>query len=118
MFKIQTYSKENGKDEIEEYLEWLANKAKTSKRERVRLKKIVQYLDLLGAYGSAIGEPVVKHIEGDIWELRPTNDRFFYASIENETVLLLHHFMKKSQKTPTKEIEKAKSNLKDWKRRQ
>ena len=118
MKSIQTYKRENGKDEIEEYLEALSKKAVKSKSERIRLKKIVQYFDLLAAYGSTIGEPVIKHIEGEIWELRPVNDRFFYVAIEGDTFLILHHFIKKSQKTPEKEIEKAKSNLKDWKRRQ
>jgi phage-related protein len=117
VFNIQIYKNESGKDEIEEYLEELAGKAGKSKNERIKLKKIVQYFDLLGAYGLSIGEPVIKHIESDIWELRPTNDRFFYALVENDTFLILHHFIKKSRKTPRKEIEKAKNNLKDWKRR-
>jgi len=37
----------------------------------------------------------------------------FFASWTNEGFILLHHFIKKTQKTPKREIEQAKRNLKD-----
>ena len=65
-------------------------------------------------YGTRLGKPYVKHIEGDIWELRPLSNRIFFFYWKNNKFVLLHHFIKKSQKTPTKEISKAKNNLKDF----
>ena len=50
----------------------------------------------------------------DIWELRPANDRIFFFYRKDETYLMLHHFIKKTQKTPTREIEQAKRNLADF----
>ncbi|MBQ6259576.1 MAG: type II toxin-antitoxin system RelE/ParE family toxin, partial [Lachnospiraceae bacterium] len=40
---------------------------------------------------------------------------FFYW--KDNTFVLLHYFVKKSQKTPKKEIEKAKRNRDDWLKR-
>ena len=56
----------------------------------------------------------MKHIEGRIWELRPLNNRIFFFYWQDNKFVLLHHLIKKSQKTPTKEIERARSNLKDF----
>ncbi|MCD7750727.1 MAG: type II toxin-antitoxin system RelE/ParE family toxin [Lachnospiraceae bacterium] len=62
-----------------------------------------------------MGAPYVKHIEESIWELRPLRNRiFFFYWRDNTFVVLLHHYMKKSQKMPTREPEKAKKNLKDF----
>lgn len=60
-----------------------------------------------------IGQPVIKYIGNNLWELRPIRDRIFFVSWENNSYVLLHHFMKKTQKTPKNEIEKAKRNLHD-----
>ena len=65
--------------------------------------------------GTNAGEPYVKHLEGEIWELRPLRDRILFAAWDGKNYILLHHFMKKTQKTPHREIEQAKANLADWK---
>ena len=114
MFDYVTYENRQGKDEIAEFIKQLGQKAQTSKYERVRLKKIMQYLDLLVTFGTRIGEPFTKHIEDDIWELRPLSDRIFYAYWKDNKFVLLHQFEKKTQKTPKREIEQAKRNLQDW----
>ena len=41
-------------------------------------------------------------------------NRVFYFFVKNDTFVLLHHFRKKSQKTPRREIEKAKSERNDY----
>ena len=46
-----------------------------------------------------IGEPFIKHLEGDIWELRPLRDRILFAAWLDDGFILLHHFVKKTQKT-------------------
>lgn len=67
----------------------------------------------LSEYGTSAGAPFVKHIEGELWELRPLRDRIFFASWSNDSFILLHQFRKKTQKTPAREIEKAKRALAD-----
>ncbi|MEM5770532.1 MAG: type II toxin-antitoxin system RelE/ParE family toxin [Bacillota bacterium] len=49
-----------------------------------------------------------------MWELRPLENRIFFFCWRDNTFVLIHHFIKKSQKTPTKEIEQARTNLKDF----
>ena len=58
--------------------------------------------------------PYVKHIKVDIWELRPLRDRIFFFYYKDNMYILLHYFYKKTQKTPAKEIEKAKKNMQDF----
>ena len=61
-----------------------------------------------------VWEFITKHLEDGIWELRPGNNRVFYFFYENNTFVLLHQFRKKSQKTPKREIVKAKSERIDY----
>lgn len=71
-------------------------------------------IQLLEESGTRIGDNITKHIEDDIWELRPGNNRILYFYFKDDTFILLHHFHKKTQKTPRREIEKAKSERDDW----
>lgn len=64
-----------------------------------------------------MGEPVTKHLEGEIWELRPLKNRILYAYYENSTFIILTHFVKKTKKTPKREIERAIRYLKDYRER-
>ncbi|MDR3121878.1 MAG: type II toxin-antitoxin system RelE/ParE family toxin [Clostridiales bacterium] len=114
MFDIRFYKDKDDNAPIAEYIAELDKKALTSKQERIRLKKIYEYFDILEQYGSRAGVPYVKHIDGDIWELRPTNDRIFYFFWNEGTYILLHHFIKDTQKTPQREIEQAKRNMGDF----
>ena len=115
MFEVKIYRDRSGRSEIAEWIEELNARAATSKDSRVRLKKLVEYVEYLKAFGTQIGEPAVKHIHGtDLWELRPTSDRVFFFYWRDNTFVLLHHFVKKTQKTPAREIEQAKRNLKDF----
>lgn len=64
-------------------------------------------------YGKQAGEPYIKHLQGEVYELRPLRDRILFVSWLNNSFVLLHHFTKKTQKTPRKEIEKALRELQD-----
>jgi phage-related protein len=54
---------------------------------------------------------ILKHIEGDIWKLRPLSNRIFFVAWDGRRFLMLHHFMKKTEKTPQKEIYAARRKL-------
>lgn len=114
MYKIIFYKDKNNYSQVLEYIQILDQKSATSKESRVNRNKIVAYFDALEEEGTRIGEPVTKHLEGEIWELRPLKNRFLYAYFEKDTFIILHHFMKKTKKTPKREIEKAKRNLQDY----
>jgi len=115
MFEIEIYETASGRSEIAEWLEELNAKARTSKVSRTRLKKIAEYLELLKAYGTQIGEPAVKHLtNSNLWELRPMRDRILFAYWRDNKFILLSHFEKKTQKTPPREIKKAERILADF----
>lgn len=115
MFDIEIYRDRTGYSEIAEWIKDLNTKAITCKNSRIRLKKIVEYIEYLKAFGTQIGEPAVKHIKNsDLWELRPTRDRIFFFYWKDNTFVLLHHFVKKTQKTPSREVERAQHYLKDF----
>ena len=59
----------------------------------------------------------MKHLDGEIWELRPIRDRILFAGVVGGRYVLLHQFMKRTQKTPAREIEKAKRELADFRER-
>ncbi len=96
---------------VAEYIAELAQKK--DKDSRIKLNKIRDYIKVLSEYGTQAGEPYIKHLDGEIWELRPLRDRILFIGWANGSYVLLHQFMKKTQKTPAREIEKAKRELAD-----
>ncbi len=112
MYEIHFYRDKNGKEPVKEYIAKLA--AKKDKDSRIKLNKIMDYVKALSVYGTRVGEPYIKHIDGDIWELRPLRDRILFAAWDGNGFVLLHVFMKRTQKTPQKELKRAKRNLADY----
>lgn len=113
---IQNFTKiSNGNSEVYEYIKEL--KKHNIKENKQKLKKIDLYIQLLSEYGLTLTEPYIKKLEGEIWELRPLRDRILFAGWCNNKFVLLSVFMKQTQKTPKKEIEKAKRLLEDYKQR-
>jgi len=112
VFKINFYRDTAGKEPVREYLEFL--NARSDKDSRIKLNKIRDYMKILSEHGTRAGEPYIKHIEGDLWELRPLRDRIFFIGWDGDRFILLHHFTKKTQKTPKREIEQAKRNMYDF----
>lgn len=116
VYHLVYYENQQGEKAVKEYIETL-NK-RTDKDARIKSNKIAEYLRRLQEHGTGIGEPTVDKIEGtDLWELRPLSDRIFFAYWKDNIFVLLHHFVKKTNKTPKREIKQAERYLKDWKGR-
>lgn len=111
MHPIYFYKDRNGHEPVKEYLQELAKKK--DKDSRIKSDKINDYIEALKQYGKQLGEPYIKHLDGDIWELRPLRDRILFVAWHEGGFVLLHQFMKKTQKTPAREIEQAKRELAD-----
>ena len=92
MFNIEFYSTADGVSELWDFLDDLQKKAVTNKDARIQHKQITQYIQLLEDHGTRLGEPVTK----------------------DNTYVLLHQFRKTTQKTPRREIRKAKAERDDW----
>lgn len=114
MYNIEFYEKANGKSEIWDFLEKLRQKATNNKDARIQYKQILLHIQLLQDNGTILPENITKHIEDDIWELRPGTNRIFYFYYADNTFVLLHSFRKKSQKTPYREIAKARAERDDY----
>jgi phage-related protein len=114
MYDVIFYSDKNGNEPIAEFIHELRQKSITVKNARINFNKIIAYINLLSKNGTRIGEPVTKHLGGDIWELRPLDNRILYAYYRDNTFILLHHFIKKTNKLPPRELEQAKRNLTDY----
>ena len=117
MYEIEFYETEDGTCPIWDFLEALRLKAPTNKDARIQHKQASLYIELLQQNGTHMNAEITKHLDDGIWELRPGNNRVFYFFYQNDTYVLLHQFRKKSQKTPKREIEKAKAERIDYLRR-
>lgn len=111
MHQIYFYRDKSGKEPVLDYLRELMSKK--GKDSRIKANKIQDYIEILSEYGTQAGEPYMKHLDGEIWELRPLRDRILFVAWHNNSFVLLHTFMKKTQKTPAREIERAKKELED-----
>jgi len=111
LYKVNFYRDRHGNEPVADYMRGLA--AQGGKDARIKLNKIRDYVQLLRTFGKLAGEPYIKHLEDEIWELRPLRDRILFVAWHEDSFVLLHVFMKQTQKTPKREIEKAKKEFKD-----
>ncbi len=112
MHKIHFYKDRSGKEPVFEFLRELSQKK--NKNSRIQLNKINDYIEILSQYGTQIGEPYIKYLNGNIWELRPLRSRILFVTWYEGGYVLLHIFMKKTQKIPAREIEQAKREFADF----
>jgi phage-related protein len=86
--------------------------------DEVQQGKFARIIQAITDYGLISAIPHIKKLANTpIWEIRilgKNSVRIFYAVPHQNTVLLLHGFRKKSQKTPSKEITTALHRLYDW----
>jgi len=111
VYKISFYRDKDGKQPVADYMRELAGQE--GKDARIKLNKIRDYVQVLRTFGKLAGEPYIKHLDDEIWELRPLRDRILFVAWHEDSFVLLHVFMKRTQKTPKREIEKAKREFKD-----
>ena len=109
-FEIIFYKDKSGNGPIEEFLLELQPK------NRILVAKTRQNIKKL-RYRVYHKEPLSKHIEKGLWELRVKAGtdilRIIYSFKKGQTIILLHIFIKKQQKMPGNELEIARSRLKE-----
>ncbi len=81
---------------------------------RARLTHIANLIEEMGL--ERVGEPHVKHLDGQLWEMRLTGrsgiSRALYVVATGRRVVIVRVFIKKTQKTPRREIELALARAK------
>lgn len=84
------------------------------------LARYLHLTDLMIEYGSNLGMPHTKSISGGLFELRLKSKegiaRIFYCTQVGQNIIMLHSFVKKSQKTPKKELSIALTRLQEVKK--
>ena len=72
------------------------------------------------AVGPHLGEPHTKSIGRGLFELRLKGAegiaRVFYCTLIGKRIVMLHSFIKKTQRTPKRELELAQNRMKEIKR--
>ena len=80
--------------------------------------KMFHLVDMLENYGNELREPYSKHLGDGIFELRcklgTDITRVLYFFYYEGRIVLTHGFIKKTQRTPAGEIEKAKKYRRDY----
>jgi phage-related protein len=81
-------------------------------------QRFLRVAELIQQHGlAAMREPHVKHLEGKLWEIRMKGKdgiaRAIYVTVAGERAIVVHVFVKKSQKTPTRALEIARERAKE-----
>ena len=84
---------------------------------RARLVRIAQLIESVGLPN--VKEPHVRHIRGQLWEIRLKGKtgiaRALYITAREQRVVIVRAFIKKTEKTPTNEIDLALQRAKEVK---
>lgn len=91
--------------------DWLKELPRTDRKRIGEDIKTVQF-------GWPIGMPLVRKLETGLWEVRSQLERSIARvifTVQQETMVLLHGFIKKSQKTPIPDLDAARRRLKQFK---
>ena len=111
-FEIIFYKDSTGKSPIEEFL---LDLAKINTTLVTKTKSGIEKLRNRAYHR----EPLSKHIEPGLWELRIKSKRdilrVLYTFEKGQVIILLHIFAKKRQKIPSNELELARKRLKEIK---
>ena len=107
--KIIYYETESGSKPAKEFIDSLPPKMQASMLDKVR------YLHELG---HLLRPPASKHLQGEIYELRAQAEgnitRILYFFVVGDKAVLTHGFVKKTQKTPVREIRRAEESRRDY----
>lgn len=108
-FEVVFYDLPNGKEPAKEFLEELDVKMQA---------KMIRTIELLQKNGTTLRLPYSEHLDDGIFELRAKVgsdiSRVLYFFFVGRKIVLTNGFIKKTQKTPTGEIERAKAYRKEY----
>lgn len=75
--------------------------------------------DRMQQYGPDLGMPHTRAMRGGLFELRLKSregiGRVFYCTLVGRKIVMLHQFVKKTDKTPPRELTTARRRMKEWK---
>ena len=79
------------------------------------LARYLRLTDMMVEFGANLGMPRTRAMSGGLFELRVKGQegiaRVFYCTLVGQRIIMLHGFIKKSPKTPAKELKLARERL-------
>ncbi len=82
---------------------------------RARFVRICELIEALGL--ERVGAPHIRHLTGPLWEMRMKGrdgiSRALYVAVREKRVVVVRVFVKKTQKTPRREIDLALERAKE-----
>ena len=111
MYNIEFYEDSNGRSELWDFLESLRVKAATNKDARIQYKQISLYIQLLEDNGTRLNENITKHLDDDIWELRPGNNRVLYFYFKMIPLCFCINSARKLKKLPSAKLNGQRLNV-------
>ena len=83
------------------------------------LARYLHLTDRMAEYGPDLGMPHTRAMGSGLFELRLKSQegisRVFYCTLVKRRIVMLHQFVKKTDKTPPKELAIARKRMKEWK---
>ena len=83
------------------------------------LARFLRYSERMEAYGPDLGMPHTRAMGGGLFELRIKAAegiaRVLYCTVVGRRVVFLHQFVKKTDKTPSRELDIARRRMKEVK---
>ena len=93
--------------------------AETLSFPRGILANFLHIAEMIEEFGPALGSPYTKALGDGLFEIRAKGrkgiGRSFFCTVKGKEVIILNSFIKKSQKTPKKELKIARQRLKEVK---
>ena len=81
--------------------------------------RFLRYAERMEIYGPDLGMPHTRAMGDGLFELRLRSSegiaRIFYCTLVKHRIVMLHQFVKKSDKTPARELETARKRMKEIK---
>ncbi len=83
------------------------------------LANFLHIAEMIEEFGPALGKPYTAPMGRGLFEIRAKGKegigRSFFCGVKGREVVILHSFIKKSQKTPKKETDLARARMKEVK---
>ncbi len=83
------------------------------------LANFVHIVEMIEEFGSNLGKPYTSKVEKDMFEIRAKGvegiGRSLFCTMKGAKIIILHSFIKKTQKIPKKELSIARKRLKELK---
>ena len=102
--KVKFYASLSGREPVREWLRSLSRKDRKTIGDDIKTAQ----------FGWPLGMPLIRKFDKDLWEVRSNLDNRIARTlftVEGDLMVLLHGFVKKSQKTPHKELSIALKRL-------